>query len=90
VSRCRACDAQIVWAVTEGGRRMPVDAELRPDGNIVLVHREVGRPPTVRVVGKPERDELAAQAARRGEELRLFVSHFASCPEAEQFRRVAA
>jgi hypothetical protein len=34
VSRCRSCDAEIIWAVTPKGKRIPLDAEPaeRPAG----------------------------------------------------------
>lgn len=27
MSACRSCNAEIIWAVTEAGRRIPLDAE---------------------------------------------------------------
>ncbi len=35
-SRCRACGAVIVWALSEAGRRMPVDVEPAPGGSLEL------------------------------------------------------
>lgn len=37
VSRCRSCDAEIVWARGATGKRMPVDAEPSHNGNVMLV-----------------------------------------------------
>jgi hypothetical protein len=34
---CRSCDAPIRWVKTTTGKRMPLDAEPVPDGNLVLV-----------------------------------------------------
>lgn len=75
---CGSCDAPIIWASTVKGRPMPVDAEPDPDGNILL-HARPGRGPLAEVVPAGQ-DGLIA-----GEQLRL--SHFATCPNADQHRR---
>lgn len=36
MSRCRSCGAEILWAVTTSGKRMPVDATPEPYGNVQL------------------------------------------------------
>ena len=38
-SRCPQCGAQVLWTVTEAGRRLPVDAAPDPAGN-TAVHRD--------------------------------------------------
>jgi len=35
-ARCRSCGALILWARTEAGRRIPLDAYPHPVGNLVL------------------------------------------------------
>lgn len=35
-SRCRGCGGSIVWALTDGGRRMPVDAQAVAGGELEL------------------------------------------------------
>lgn len=87
-AQCRSCKASIEWAVSEGKRRrLPVDAVPVADGNILLRHVHRGTPPVAHVVGADERAELERQAANRGDELRLFKSHFATCPQAAEHRR---
>jgi hypothetical protein len=34
---CRSCEAPIVWAKTANNRRMPLDPEPVPDGNVWVV-----------------------------------------------------
>jgi hypothetical protein len=34
---CRSCGAPIRWVVTEKGKRIPLDRDPQPDGNIVPV-----------------------------------------------------
>jgi hypothetical protein len=36
-AKCRSCDADIVWALTEADKRIPLDAAPAADGNLVLV-----------------------------------------------------
>jgi hypothetical protein len=75
MSRCRSCQAEIVWAVTDTGKRMPLDAEPvsaahRPSGLFVL--DEGGEHPLAFTLaaGQP-----------------LYRSHFATCPNADQHRK---
>lgn len=67
---CGSCEAEIIWTVTEKGKRMPVDRAPRADGNVKLEHRP-GRPPLARVVGKGNG---------------THTSHFATCPNAGSHR----
>lgn len=79
-NECGACGAPIVWARTQRGERMPVDAEPHPElGNVILS----GQPPhvTAGVLSKGQ----AAGARSVGQ--RLHLSHFATCPKAGEFRK---
>jgi len=40
ISECRSCGAPVYWAVTNTGRRMPVDSRPHPDGNLLLVEEK--------------------------------------------------
>lgn len=75
---CRSCRAPVVWAVAETGRRMPFDPDPRPDGEWRLAASPAGRLP--RAVHVPE----ARRAALAGE---LLAPHWASCPDADRWRR---
>jgi hypothetical protein len=76
VTRCQSCAARIVWAVTERGKRMPVDAEPHPAGNITLLPLPDGGA-TAHVLGK---FESAGGAPRHR-------SHFVTCPQSSDWRR---
>jgi hypothetical protein len=57
ITRCRSCNAKIIWFKTEAGKNMPVDADtVEPDDDV---------------------EEL---------DLSRHVSHFATCPNANQHR----
>lgn len=75
LARCTACDAEIRWVLTVGGKRMPLDVAKVPDGNVV---------PTI--VDGQRRARVVT-----GEELPVeggaWQSHHRTCPNAADFRR---
>lgn len=79
MTRCRSCDAPVLWAKTEKGRRMPLDPEpytgSEPAGVFVLRFFEAGTPTAVAVPPEAFKDEP------------LYRSHFATCPHAAEHRR---
>jgi hypothetical protein len=77
MARCRSCGAEVIWAVTASGKRMPVDADPVPEGNVLLADDGDG---TVHASVMPE-----AQALLTEEPMRL--SHFVTCPQADEHRR---
>jgi hypothetical protein len=76
MARCRTCTREIVWALTEHGKPIPLDPEPRADGNI-----------TLHVLGGV--DQRVAHVLVDGEvaDGPTYVSHFATCPDAETHRR---
>jgi hypothetical protein len=71
----------MLWAITPTGGRMPVDYAPNGDGNVLLLQPTgLGELLAVTLSGR----SLELAQARR---LSLRLSHFARCPEAEQFRR---
>jgi hypothetical protein len=72
-SRCRSCQAPIIWAVTAEGRKMPVDAAPHQDGRLVLSWKEDGW--QVRV------------APHGGSLTQRHRPHFATCPDADSWRK---
>ena len=73
---CGACHRPLVFASTVNGSAMPLDPDPRLDGNVHYVDTT-----TVAVV-----TGLLLEAARADGEL-LFVSHFATCPQADRYRK---
>lgn len=71
---CKSCGAPIRWAQTVNGKAIPLDRHPVTGGNIVL-SRKTGKELAYVM---PDGDETA--------ELR-YVSHFATCPNAEEHRR---
>lgn len=70
---CRSCGAPIRWAISEKGRRMPVDTIPVIGGNIVL------RP-------QQHRDPLALYI-KPDPAIKRFVSHFVTCRDARKWRK---
>lgn len=69
VARCRSCGAEIVWAVTKGGKRVPIDFEQCDGGNVLLLPDG-----SCRVLRAGDSAELLASGTRH-------KSHFATCPQ---------
>jgi hypothetical protein len=73
---CRSCGAPIWWAITEKGRRMPLDPPgTHPDPNLYAWRDHVG----ILHVGAENPATIAS--------LTETTSHFATCPNADQHRR---
>ncbi|MCK9250043.1 MAG: hypothetical protein M0P31_13850 [Solirubrobacteraceae bacterium] len=73
MSRCRSCGAPIRWGITQSGRRIPLDPDPTPDGNVRL-HPD-GTAEVLSAYG------LTVNAGP------LHLSHFATCAQADQHRR---
>ncbi len=70
---CKSCQACIVWAITDAGKRMPVDVNPCSDGNLALEERS-GADPLAKVVTP------TYEGPR-------YKSHFSTCPDAMRHRR---
>lgn len=83
---CRSCGATVTWVRTTQGRMMPLDPHPRADGNLVLTGstataRAGGRVPVVRYL---DGEAPSLPGIDPGER---FVSHFATCPHADEWRQ---
>lgn len=72
ITECRSCHGPIVWCLTERGKRMPVDAVPVESGTFVKVATQDGSP---------------VMSARHAPEGARYTSHFATCPDAADWRR---
>jgi len=81
---CRSCEWPIIWTETTNGKRMPVDADpvvtargfrLEGHGGRDLDECDDHETPIARFVTAPAAGE------------KLYVSHFSTCPDADQHRR---
>ncbi len=71
--RCRTCRAPIIFAVTDRGRRIPLDPVRVPDGNMEVSVADDGT--------------LRAFVVKPGSAPTLYKTHFATCPNSAQHRR---
>lgn len=90
LSRCRSCEAPILWVITTNGKRMPVDVEpvvasrgFRIDETL-LDEAQMGFNEGDL---KPGKDLLATFTAEPAQGEQLYVSHFATCPNAAAHRQ---
>jgi hypothetical protein len=82
-SKCKSCGKSIKWVETLGGKKMPVDPEI-----IAVIPTSSGDTTIVTdkgVVVKGNKEELKALA--EGIAVAGYVSHFATCKDADQHRR---
>lgn len=70
---CKTCGAAIRWVSMKSGKLMPLDAT--PEKRIVI------RGPFL----QPDRVTMAGEFA---EVVDTYVSHFATCPDAPQHRKI--
>lgn len=76
---CRSCDAVVFWAKTEAGKSIPLDHAPTVSGNVVL-SPVGGGARLARVIAG---EELQAW---RSEGKTLYISHFATCPSAADWK----
>lgn len=76
MAACKSCGVAIDWAVDPKGKRVPVDQGTRHDGNLAV--RQIA-PGSLAVRYLRSRDTTL-----HGE--RRTTSHFATCPDAQQWR----
>lgn len=84
VEQCGApqCGRDIIWAKSGKTMRwMPIDAEPSVDGNITLRWMPGSQDPQATVL------TVAQERERQLLQGKLHTSHFATCPDAERFRR---
>ena len=80
-SRCKACGERIFFASTARSERMPIDYYPSKDGNLSVTFAE---PMPTAVLVTP-----GQAAGMRAAGIQLYLSHFAHCPNADEFRRRA-
>lgn len=81
IQQCRSsnCRADVVWAINDAtGKKVILDAEPVAGGNIVQTQLIPGGELHVRHLTRGE--DPPAMAPR-------YQSHFASCPDADKFRK---
>lgn len=84
MSACSACQAPILWAVTERGKAMPLNADPDPAGNVILTGEvratDHGAAPLAVVLGNTS--ELFGDP-----DTTRYMPHFVTCPHAGRFRK---
>lgn len=73
--QCRSCGAPIRWAQTASGKPMPLNAAADPQGLFALVDAE------------DPREVPRAVSGRRLPPGERWTSHFATCPQADSWRK---
>lgn len=74
VGDCRSCENKILWLMTTKGKLIPLNACPVRDGNMVIENHGSGLL------------AVAFQPLIHGSHQR-YVSHFATCPDADDWRK---
>lgn len=74
---CSSCKADIMWARTSHGKRMPIDPEPRPEGNLAVYRDHMGQI-RARTLGEGQEPETYERRA---------MPHFATCPNIDRDRK---
>jgi hypothetical protein len=80
---CRSCGAPVFMAVTTNGKRMPVDTLPKPEGRFTIRRDEMGN----FVATYIDRHTLGMLEQHPDGKPDAYVSHFATCPNADQHRK---
>lgn len=73
MSTCRGCGREIVWGTTEDGKKIPLDPRAPV---YTLGPKKIGDNPAF---GESDGDQLVKRTSL------AMVSHFATCPKANDF-----
>jgi hypothetical protein len=79
VTKCKSCGADVIWTVTENNMRMQVDAEPNLKGRFMLREPVSG--------GAPLSVHVNLFSDTDGDDGLRYVPHFATCPDADKWRR---
>lgn len=80
MARCKSCGAEIIWIKTTSGKAMPCNAK-----EVVYWENKDGKANIVRPNGEVVRADLDGE---EGKESGIgYISHFATCPNANVHRR---
>lgn len=79
MAKCRSCQAKIVWAITENGKKMPIDPTPVRDGNVIKTGN--------RVDGLEEVHVISSRDVMEDDQRARYTAHFATCPNAKAHRR---
>lgn len=81
-SKCRSCGAAVLWAITEKGKRIPLDAEPNMKGNTMIEAETVEENGhmTERFVARIVSPLFDGSKPR-------YMPHHATCPDAKKWRR---
>lgn len=75
---CRSCQAEILWVVTQKGKRMPLDVEPSEEGTFVKDRIDENGDKRVRFVPEGERATIGKP---------LYTTHFVTCPDSALHRK---
>lgn len=88
MSVCRSCRAPVLWVEMKSGKKNPLDPQ--PDikrGNVMIVRDPLDADLYDCKVGQAVALSDRAADVERFRGVKLYISHFATCPRAGQHRK---
>lgn len=79
MSICKGCGATIIWVKSAGGKSIPCDPEPVAYKQETLGRMKIVTPNGEVISGEPQSDPNKATGIG-------YISHFATCPKANEFR----
>lgn len=80
--KCRSCNADIFWCLSSLGKNIPIDAEPVDNGNLYIVKNGF------RYLAISVNANTTIAEVCRKENREKYISHFATCPHANQHRKI--
>ncbi len=77
--RCKSCRKPIEYLTLESGKKIPVDLEITPAWSGLM-----GQNAIIKIHDRPA---FAARIPKEGPFIELFITHFATCPNAAAHRK---
>jgi hypothetical protein len=71
---CRSCRQPVIWCLTLNRKKMPVDPDPVPEGNLIMID-------------PIEPGDIPMVVAKANPDVPGWTSHFATCPDADAHRK---
>jgi hypothetical protein len=79
MANCRSCGAEVIWTITQRGKKMPIDVGPDDSGNVTIEQKVDPNDGKDKWYSTVHRDGVVTDST-------TYTSHFKTCPNADQHR----